>query len=205
MHDTNLDTHQWPTCTNCTRQLRNDELSRLACQRCQTRTDTHLAALPALWRDLDTRTPTRGGVPTLTRGAARAHSPVPLNLTALDLIDEIPAVLAAWVDDWASQGYADSTAHTVITAVRTLRFNLDQAATAHPAFPDFAREIARLHRACEHATGTQPAERAVPVACPCGAVLHVTVTTARANCHGCGTQYGRREVLNLPLAARAAA
>lgn len=41
--------------------------------------------------------------------------------------------------------------------------------------------------------------------CSCGTLLRVTVSTPGARCRGCNTQYGRSEVLELPLAARAAA
>lgn len=192
-------------CIRCHRDLHPQETGRQACQPCQTRTDSHLATLPDLYTQLDTHTTTsRSGIPTLTR-TRRAHSPVPINVTALDLATEIPEALAAWVADWAAHGYADPTARGIHETVRTLRFNLDQAAAEHPAFADFAAKIARLHRACERATGSQAAERAVRVSCPCGTVLAVTVSTSGADCRGCGTEYGRRQVLGLPLAARAAA
>jgi len=89
--------------------------------------------------------------------------------------------------------------------VKALRVNLEWAAESHPAFAEFTHEVASVVRQCERQiTGERP-ERTVSVACDCGTVLHVTVSTPGARCRGCGTQYGRGDVLDLPLADRAAA
>lgn len=202
---TTLDGYEWPTCA-CGRQLCTDELDRVACRICQERVDGDLAVLPAVYGDLnDDVAPTYGGsIHLMGSGHTRSHSPVPLNVAVLALLDDVPATLVAWVTDWAEYGHADPTSTGVANTVKTLRFNLEWAATAHPAFADFAHEIRRLRRSCERANGVE-AERTIKVACRCGTAIGVTVTTPGARCHSCGTQYGRSEVLTLPLAARTAA
>lgn len=195
----------WPTCARCNRYLLRDEHGRHACRLCQNRTDDDLATLPGLYGDLnDEITPTYGGsIRLIGSNHSRPHSPVPLNVTVLALISDVPATLAAWVADWADQGHADPTRSGVTDTVATLRFNLEWAATAHPAFDDFAHEVHRLRRSCERANGVET-ERTIKVACRCGAVIGVTVSTPGASCPGCQARYGRAEVLGLPLAARAA-
>ncbi|MGW1894004.1 hypothetical protein ACWCP6_27685 [Streptomyces sp. NPDC002004] len=49
--------------------------------------------------------------------------------------------------------------------------------------------------------GERPPRR-VPVACPCGQALRVTLDSPWARCSGCGTQYGHSELMVLPLAER---
>jgi hypothetical protein len=192
-------------CGRCNRELRPDEHGRQGCRLCQGRTDDDLAVLPELYAGLnDGVTPSYGGsIRLIGGGHGRPHSPVPLNVTVLALIDDVPATLAAWVDDWASHGHADPTSAGVVNAVGTLRFNLEWGAREHPAFADFAHEVFRLRRSCERANGVT-AERTIKVACRCGTVIGVTVSTPGANCPGCQTRYQREEVLGLPLAARAA-
>lgn len=200
-----LNEYEWPTCP-CGRHLRQDELDRLACRLCEQRADEHLAALPDLYSGLnDDITPSCGGsIRLIGGGHSRSHSPVPLNVTVLALLDDVPATLAAWVDDWAEHGHADPTSRALIDAVKTLRFNLEWAATSHPAFADFAHEMYRLRRRCERANGVET-ERTIKVACRCGTAIGITVSTAGARCNGCGTRYARAEVLGLPLAVRNAA
>src|SRR5690606_35510104 len=90
-------------------------------------------------------------------------------------------------------------------AVKALRINIEWAATDHPAFADFLHEVTSVTRQCERQiTGERP-ERPIALACPCGSVIRVTVSTPGARCRGCATQYARNEVLDLPLADRTAA
>jgi hypothetical protein len=89
--------------------------------------------------------------------------------------------------------------------VRALRINLEGAASTHPAFNDFVQEVANLVRQCERQITGERKERPIAVACPCGTVLHVTVSTPGAKCRGCATQYTRSEILDLPIAQRTAA
>jgi hypothetical protein len=209
------DTYQWPTCTLCPRQLHPDELGRTACRPCQNRTDETLRKLPGpdgLYAKLATRlTPGRGSsgpIVSVTRAA-----PLPLRLEPLSLMARggIVTILQTWLVDWHEhlgwrhprwQGDLQQQCDSVVRALRT---NLEWAATSHPAFDDFAREIAALVRQCEQqVTGERP-ERPVSVVCPCGTVLRITVSTPGVRCRGCDTQYARQEVLDLPLAQRMAA
>lgn len=210
-----LDDYQWPTCTLCPRQLRPDEAGRIACRGCQDRTDGTLRKLPGpdgLYAKLATRlAPGRGSggpVVSVTRSA-----PLPLLLEPLSLMARGGAVtfLQTWQIDWHDRlgwnhpRWQGDLQQQCDNAVRALRTNLAWAASSHPAFDDFARETAMLVRQCERqVTGERP-ERPVSVVCPCGTVLRITVSTPGVRCRGCDTQYARSEVLDLPLAQRAAA
>jgi len=118
--------------------------------------------------------------------------------------------LETWVRDWEAHGRAElneagTLQQRVNHAVGTLRFNLEWSAPHHPAFDEFAREIYLMHRqATVHVEGGKP-PITIPVTCPCGAVLKVTVNTSSISCYGCQTQYGHSEVLRLPMAERRAA
>ncbi|MFD4968946.1 hypothetical protein [Streptomyces sp. NPDC058424] len=120
-------------------------------------------------------------------------------------------MLQAWLVDWHEQlgwrhpRWEGDLQQQLDQVVKALRVNLEWAATDHPAFGDFAQEVSNLVRQCERQTTGERPERPVAVACPCGTVLRVTVSTPGARCRGCGTQYARSEVLELPLAVRAAA
>mgnify|MGYP001596463951 CR=1 FL=1 len=210
-----LDDYQWPTCGLCPRQLRHDELGRVACRGCQDRTAETLRKLPGpdgLYAKLATRlAPGRGSggpVVSVTRAA-----PLPLRLEPLSLMARggVVTILQTWQIDWHDRlgwrhpRWQGGLQQQLDNAVRALRTNLEWAASTHPAFGDFARETATLVRQCEQQiTGERP-ERPVVVACPCGAVLRITVSTPGVRCRGCDTQYARHEVLDLPLAHRAAA
>jgi hypothetical protein len=123
----------------------------------------------------------------------------------------VVTVLQAWQVDWHEllgwphPRWQGGLQQQLDNAVKALRANLDWAATEHPAFGDFTHETHSLVRQCERQiTGERP-ERPIAVACPCGTVLRVTVSTPGSRCRGCGTQYARTEVLDLPLAERSAA
>ena len=120
-------------------------------------------------------------------------------------------MLQTWLVDWHEHlgwhhpRWAGGMQQQLDQVVKALRVNLEWAATEHPAFGEFTTEVASLVRQCERQiTGERP-ERPIAVECPCGTVLRVTVSTPGVQCRGCATQYGRSEVLDLPLAARAAA
>jgi hypothetical protein len=209
-----LNGYEWPTC-GCGRQLRNDELDRVACRLCQERADSALRQLPGpdgLYARLATRLmPGRGGDSVVV--SASRTAPLPLRLDPLSLMARggVVTVLQDWLVDWHEQlGWRHPRWHGGLQqqldeVVRALRVNLDWAATKHPAFGEFTQEITSLVRQCERQITGERQERPVAVACPCGTVLRVTVSTPGARCRGCNTQYGRSEVLELPLAERAAA
>ncbi|MPY47143.1 hypothetical protein [Streptomyces acidicola] len=215
MHDhPALDDYEWPTCP-CGRQLRNEELGRVACRLCQERVDQALRQLPGpdgLYAQLATRlVPGRGGDGPIV--AVSRTAPLPLRLEPLSLIARggVVTILQTWLIDWHEHlgwrhpRWEGGLQQQLDQVVHALRVNLEWAATEHPAFGDFVQEVTSLVRQCERQiTGERP-ERPIAVACPCGTVLRVTVSTPGARCRGCATQYDRSEVLDLPLAQRAAA
>lgn len=214
MHDNPLADYQWPTCS-CGRQLRQDELGRVSCRLCQDRVDLALRQLPGpngLYASLAT---------VLAPGAGRSIGPVsgsrtaplPLRLEPLSLQARggVVTVLQAWLVDWHEllgwlhPRWEGGMQQQLDQVVHALRVNLEWAATSHPAFDEFASEVSQLVRQCERQITGERQERPVHVVCPCGTVLRVTVSTPGARCRGCDAQYARTEVLDLPLAVRAAA
>jgi hypothetical protein len=209
------DDYQWPTCTACARQLRHDELGRVACHICRDRAEQNLTALAGehglyarLSACLAPGAPIRDGHAPTGRTA-----PLPLRLAPLSLSARggVVTVLQTWLIDWHEtlgwnhprwsgglQGQLDQV-------VGALRSNLDWAASAHLAFGEFADELSSLVRACRRqVTGEQP-ERRIAVECPCGGILRITVSTPGTRCAACSAQYDRIAVLELPLAERAVA
>lgn len=210
-----LNEYEWPTCGPCGRQLRNDELGRLTCRLCQDRTDSALRQLPGpagLYANLATVL-APGGARGEGRVTGSRTAPLPLRLEPLSLSARggVVTVLQAWLIDWHEclgwhhPRWRGNLQQQLDEVVHALRVNLEWAATEHPAFDEFAHEVAGLVRQCEQQITGERRERPVMVTCPCGAVLRVTVSTPGARCRGCDTQYGRAEVLELPLAERAAA
>ena len=200
-----------PACIICRTALFDDEQG-FACRPCIERIDRQLRALAGpegLYARLSAQlAPGAGNGGPAVSGSRTA--PVPLRLEVLNLMTAGGPVLGpleTWVRDWETQGRADmceagTLQQRVDHAVGTLRFNLAWAAANHPAVDEFAREVHLAWRQCERQiTGERPA-RTVPVACPCGQVLRVTLDTAGAQCGGCGEQYGHTELMELPLAER---
>lgn len=201
-------------CTICTSVLFADERG-YACRPCVERIDRQLRALAGpegLYALLSAQlAPGAGNGGPAVSGSRTA--PVPLRLEVLNLMTAGGPVLGpleTWVRDWETRGRADmyeagTLQQRVDHAVGTLRFNLAWAAANHPAVDEFAREVHLMWRVCERQITGERAARTVPVACPCGQTLRVTLDTAGVRCGGCSTAYGHSEVLQLPLAARAAA
>jgi hypothetical protein len=209
------DGYIWPVCDPCGRELRHDELGRRACRLCQDRVDQALRQLPGpdgLYAQLATRlTPGSGGGIGPVSGSRTA--PLPLRLEPLSLMARggIVTVLQDWQVDWHDRlgwphpRWQGDLQQQLDHVVKALRGNLDWAASSHPAVGDFAQEVTALVRQCERQITGERAERRVSVACPCGTTLRVTVSTPGARCRGCGTQYARSDVLELPIAEQAAA
>lgn len=202
-----------PSCSICPRQLLDYEVGRLICSPCERRIDLDLQQLSGpegLYARLCLRIfrERRSADPPVSGTAGRSIPPDEgvLNFTANG---GMVSTLEAWVVDWAERGYATAVhggrlQFRVDRAVETLRFNLNRAACKHPALDEFATEIHRLRATAEALITGERQERPIAVACPCGSILRVTVSTPGARCHGCDTQYDRSAVLDLPLAARAA-
>ncbi|WP_458089471.1 hypothetical protein [Streptomyces malaysiensis] len=204
--------YAWPTCGACSRELRHDELGRIACRLCQRRTDENLQALPGdtgLYATLqDALQPGRAGDDGRVSGSRTAPLPLRLEPLSLSARGGVVTVLQTWLADWHEvlgwrhPRWEGGLQQQLDQVVKALRVNLEWAASSHPAFAEFSTEVASLTRACRaQATGERP-ERRITVACPCGGTLRITISTPGARCPGCGSQYGRADVLELPLAER---
>lgn len=178
---------------------------------CQGRLDTQLAALPRHYRALAAElAPGRRG--TDGRTGSRT-APLPVNERVLDLRARggIEGVVTTWERDvrellgWEAPPFRGSIEQTVDGAVAFLRTNLNWICDQHPAVYEFAQDVRRLRSECDAILGGERPPRRIPVACPCGTVLKVTLDTPGRQCSGCGQQYGHAEVLGLPLAERNAA
>ncbi|MGW7296126.1 hypothetical protein ACWGIB_27535 [Streptomyces xiamenensis] len=193
-----------PACVACHRELPAWDQQRVACVSCQAAVDSALAELPALVAQLDV-TPGRGG-PRVGSLHTAAGSRPPVDIGVIDLRTQVHGVLASWVRDWSESGAGDlptwpaTETGRVAAAARWLRWRLDWAVRMHPAVDEAVREIRDAHREVRLAVEGRD-ERAVPVTCKCGAVLRATVSSTGARC-GCGREYGRAELLALPVAAR---
>jgi hypothetical protein len=201
-------------CVICPRSLYTDELGRYICRPCEQRIDGDLRELAGpggLYARLCLRIhPGRSGDGPSVAGTRTAPVPVRLEVLNLTANGGIVSTLETWVEDWATYGLAQVGAggglqHRVDQAVSTLRLNLARAASAHPALDEFGREIWQLRRQCEGGINGERPPRRIPVTCPCGTILRVTLDTPGRQCGGCGQQYGHAEVLGLPLAERSAA
>lgn len=177
---------------------------------CRERLADQLRRLPNLYRALaDELAPGRSSDGGRT-GSRTAPLPVRLDILDLRARGGIEGILAGWVRDlcdreqWEFPQYGTVEA-AVDSYTAILIGNLGMLCDEHPAIREIAHEIAAIVRQCEAlTTGDKPARR-IPVACPCGTVLRVTLDTPGARCSGCDAQYGHAEVLQLPMAQRTAA
>lgn len=176
---------------------------------CQDRIKENLDALPGLYRQLaGALVPGRRGGDGRT---ATRSAPLPCSIEALDLRARggIEGVLASWAADfYEREGWTLPQYGNVETAVQgysgILVINLRLLCDEHPAIKELADEVRQVTgQARRIITGEAP-PRKVPVACPCGRVLRVTLDTPGERC-GCGQQYGHDELFRLPLAERRAA
>lgn len=199
-------------CASCPRELRDHEAGRYICTPCEQRIDQYLRQLPGP-RGLYARAclrvhRDRRGDGTVVSGTPGLHIPPNEDALSFTANGGMVSTLEGWVDDWAERGYATAShggrlQYRVDRAVETLCFNLNRAASMHPALDDFAREVFRIRATAEAIITGERAERPIAVACPCGATLRITVSTPGVRCYGCSTQYARGEVFDLPLASRA--
>ncbi len=200
-------------CTVCTRDLYADETG--ACRPCTDRVDRTLRAIAGpggLYARLSAsiRPGSSSGGPHVS---GSRDAPAPVRLTALSLAARggVVTILQTWLIDWhEALGYRHprwdgDLQQQCDQVVARLRVLLPWAAEQHGAFDEFAREVGQLQRQIGAATGGERPPRRVPVACPCGHVLRVTLDTAGVKCPGCSVQYGHSEVFQLPLAERRAA
>jgi hypothetical protein len=177
---------------------------------CRQHIADDLAELPGLYRQLEQElAPGRRG--DGGRSGSRS-APIPVSLDVLDLRARggIEGVVGGWARDVCErEGWTipllGSVEAIVDWACSLLLVNLPMLCDEHPAIREIADEIRQVTGQARRLVSGEPAPRRIPVACPCGAVLRVTLDTPGAKCPGCETQYGHDEVLGLPMAERRAA
>lgn len=178
---------------------------------CRQRIAENLADLPALYRQLaDALHPGRRGGDGRT---GTRTAPLPCNLDTLDLRARggIEGVLTSWEDDirdildWQPRPFRGDVQQTVTGSAAFLLLQLPWICDTHPAVKELADELRQIVGQARRLITGEPAPRRVTVLCPCGGTMRVTLDTPGARCSGCGTQYGHSEVLQLPMADRAAA
>ncbi|MFF3324935.1 hypothetical protein [Streptomyces sp. NPDC002889] len=177
---------------------------------CEDRMRANLEALPGLYRQLESALyPGRRGGDG--RSATRT-APLPCSLDAVDLRARggIEGVVGGWARDlcereqWTVPEYRSVEA-VIDWGTKTLLVNLPMICDEHPAVKEIAHELqSTVAQAQRLITGDRPPRR-IPVACPCGQTLRITLDTAGVRCPGCSEQYGHTEALSLPLAERRAA
>ncbi|MEV8398868.1 hypothetical protein [Streptomyces niveus] len=178
---------------------------------CEERMQANLEALPGLYRELaDALNPGRRG------GGGRAGTrtaPLPCNESALDLRSRggIEGVVGGWARDLCERENWSIPAYQLVEAVvdwgvKILLTNLPVICDEHPAVREIADELRSVVGQAQRIISGEKPPRAIPVACPCGAVLRVTIDTPGVRCYGCQTQYGHTEALRLtPVGERRAA
>lgn len=207
--------NDFPACTRCAHDLRDDELGRLLCLRCEDRAAQQLAAIQGprgLYAQLAYHLQRGGnsGGPAVSGSKA---APAPLRVDVLSLQcagGPVLGPLEGWVRVWEDAGHAElneggSLQERVDHACRTLRYNLRWAAEQHPAVDEFVKELDIIHRTLTGITAGEKPPRTVTVTCPCQQTLRVTLDVRALTCPSCRTEYGHSEVLRLPLAERRAA
>lgn len=178
---------------------------------CQERIAVNLRALPGLYRALERElAPGRrggdGGRPS------RRGAPLPVNEAVLDLRSRggIEGVVGGWAREVCErEGWRipplGSVEAIVVWGCELLLKNLNMLCDEHDAIREIADELRSVTGQARRILDGEPAPRRIPVACPCGAVLRVTLDTPGARCGGCETQYGHDQLLGLPMAERRAA
>lgn len=196
-------------CGKCTRELHHEEHGRIICTRCRNRTDADLAAIPGLYRQLsDNMAPRTGASEEPRVSTSRVHAPLPIKIGALSLVATggVVTVLHTWLEDiHRLRGWTPPQRRPCPDMVKALRVNLDWMAEEHPAFTEFAREIADLVFDCRRQMdGAEKHRKKFGVRCStdgCGNVLRTDLDTDGTRC-SCGTRYDRDALLSLDLVGR---
>ena len=202
-------------CSICARDLYEDELGHQACRPCTDRCDLNLRALAGpegLYARLSASLhPGSGSGGPAVSGSRTA--PLPLRLEPLSLAARggVVTILQTWLIDWHDLlGYQHprwegDLQQQLDQVVGRLRILLPWAAENHGAFDEFFREVGSLRYQCETVTGGERGARSFGVTCSCGATLKITIESPGKRCQACGSQYDRRALFDLQLAARRAA
>ncbi|MEU7032695.1 hypothetical protein ABZ958_03290 [Streptomyces sp. NPDC046237] len=205
----------FPACTCCAYDLRDDELGRLLCSRCEDRVGQQLAAIQGprgLYAQLahHLQRGSGSGGPAVS-GSKNAPAPLRVDILSLQCAGgPILGPLETWVRDWETHRHAElneggTLQQRVDHACRTLRFNLSWAAGNHPAADAFADEVALIHRTLQGITAGEKPARKLYAQCPCGGTFPFTLATHGETCRHCGTEYGHGEIMRMQLAERRAA
>lgn len=201
-----------PNCTACSREMWEDELGRYACRPCEAGTAHTLVAIPALFHEASALASLMRGSATDNAGICSATTATaPLKIGVLSLTSKGGAVteLQAIEDSWrnalgwkmgSTRHYADIDGVTSF-----LTANLRWACESYPEIAQDQETIKSLFGQLTASNGGKKPARRIPVTCPCGTVLRITLDTPGARCPGCEVQYGHSEVLQLPMAERSAA
>lgn len=204
-----------PACIVCSSVLYAEESGRFVCRPCERRTAENLAALAGpggLYARLCLRIhPVSRGTGPAVSGSRGSSIPPNEQVLSLTANGGIVSCLELWVEDWASYGLATignggRLQYRVDRAVATLRLNLPQAVSRHPAFDEFAAEMegAKKQAAAIIAGGREPVP--VRVRCGCGATIKTSLQTKGETCRKCDAEYSRMQVLRtLPLVEKKAA
>jgi hypothetical protein len=177
---------------------------------CQQRMADSLRELPQLYRDLaDALTPGRRG------GDGRSGTrtaPIPCNLDSLDLRGRggIEGVVGGWARDLCERERWDVPQHRSVEAIvdwscAILLANLGVICDEHGAVREIADELRQITGQARRIITGEKAPIKVPVLCPCGNTLKITLDSPGERCRNCDAQYGHSELMHLPLAERRAA
>ncbi|NED75379.1 hypothetical protein G3I51_24250 [Streptomyces sp. SID9944] len=215
MHDHTLadDGYEWPTCAagpdrgHGAHTLWADELDRLVCRPCETKTAQRIAELPALFRQLDTTAALMRGAsrPGGSGGSGSKTPPIPPRLDVLALVGPggVAARLAAVEDSWRTAlgwgiaAWRGSPAQALPHQVQFLTNNLLWACSSYESVGQDIEEIRRLHAECTALVeGERRPGRVQIGCCPvpvdggyCGTQLTATAASHRVRCTGCGARW----------------
>lgn len=208
MHDhptPDLD-YVWPVCGACGRDLWTDELDRQACRPCGDRTQTRIAELPGLFRQLDTTA-------ALMRGARRPGAggggsktpPIPPRLEVLALVGPggVAARLSAIEDSWRSAlgwtvaPWRGSPAQAVPHLAKFLGDNLLWACSSYEEVGQDIDDLRRLHTQCKNVVEQKQTPGNVKIGlCPilvedqrCAEQLYASARSFKTACNACGTAW----------------
>ncbi|NED31089.1 hypothetical protein [Streptomyces sp. SID8499] len=222
-HTPTDDGYEWPTCAagpdrgHGAHTLWADELDRLVCRPCETKTARRIAELPALFRQLDTtaalmrgaRRPGGGG------GGGSKTPPIPPRLDVLALVGPggLAARLQAIEDSWrlalgrrievhhdkvrVFASWRSNPAAAVPGHATFLKMNLQRACESYESVGQDIEEIRRLHAECAALVAGERRPGRVQIGCCpvrgeggyCGTQLTATAASHRVRCGGCGARW----------------
>lgn len=160
-----------PLCVVCARSLRLDESQ--TCARCVGVVRSDLATIAETYVLLPAELVHHGDEP-IPGGDALVQlapgSPSSDHDALASDPESVVTTLAAWEDDWrVTFGFAAAGPATVTDAVGFLSRQVGRAASSHPAFDEFARDVRRLVVRLQVTTATGDWPLRAPVRCfDCG-------------------------------------